>query len=104
MAGVAEHLKGFPRRYDQLKMPWFTQMQILDRPALELNPLNFHFFFFDFPPAKRVFVPDRQKSPEFYAIKNVKIKKEGHCQPAPPTPKKSKKSILIFANFFRFLC
>jgi hypothetical protein len=48
MAGVAKHLKGFPRRYAQLKMPWFTQMQILDQPILELNPLNFHLFFFGF--------------------------------------------------------
>jgi hypothetical protein len=54
MAGVAKHLKGFPRRYAQLKMPWFSQMQILDQPVLQLNPLNFHLFF-DFPPAKRVF-------------------------------------------------
>jgi hypothetical protein len=54
MAGVAKHLKGFPRRYAQLKMPWFSQMQILDQPVLELNPLNFHLSF-DFPPAERVF-------------------------------------------------
>ena len=45
MAGVAKHLKGFPMRYAQLKMPWFSQMQILDQPVLELNPLNFFFKF-----------------------------------------------------------
>jgi hypothetical protein len=32
--------------------PWCTQLQILDLPILELNPLNFDFFF-DFTPAKK---------------------------------------------------
>jgi hypothetical protein len=50
---------------------------------------------------------------EFYVLKNVKkkayscifnIKKnERPRQPALPTPNRSKKSILIFANFFAFL-
>jgi hypothetical protein len=39
--------------------PWRTQLQILDLPVLQLDPLNIHiflfFFFFYFPPAKRVF-------------------------------------------------
>jgi hypothetical protein len=68
MAGVAKHMKGFPRRYAQLKMPWFSQMQILDQPVLELNALNFHLLFFDFPPAKRVLSTRSSKSLEFYAI------------------------------------
>jgi hypothetical protein len=57
----------------------------------------------------------QKKSPEFYALKNVKKKRAYSCislkkkerqrHPAQPTPKKSEKSILIFANFFfRFLC
>jgi hypothetical protein len=78
MAGVAKHMNGFPRRYAQLKMPWFSQMQILDQPVLELNPLNFHlffFFFFDFPPAKRVLSSRSSKSSEFYAMKNVSKKR-----------------------------
>ena len=70
MAGVAKNLKGFPMRYAQLKMPWFSQMQILDQPVLELNPLNFHLFFFDFPPAKRVLSTRSSKSLEIYPIKN----------------------------------
>jgi len=59
---------------------------------------------------KGCFLSDRQKSPEFYAIKNVKkkkaysgIKKKKKKKTAPPgtaDPKKVKKSILIFANFF----
>ena len=73
---------------------------------------NFHNFLNSHQP-KGCFLSDRQKSPKFYTIKNVKKKKpiavfkkkkERQRQPAPPTPKRSKKSILIFANFFRFLC
>ena len=78
MAGVAKHLKGFPRRYAQLKMPWFSQMQILDQPVLELNPLNFHLFL-KFHQPKGCFLSDRQKSPEFYAIKNVKKRRAYSC-------------------------
>jgi hypothetical protein len=77
MAGVAKHLKGFPRRYAQLKMPWFTQMQILDQPVLVLNPLNFLLFFFDFPPAKRVLSTRSSKSLEFYPKKIFSKNKKG---------------------------
>ena len=49
-----------------------TQLQILDLPVLELNPLNFHLFFvFDFPPAKRVLSTRSSKSSEIYPIKKV---------------------------------
>ena len=50
--------------------PWCTQLQILDLPVRELNPLNFHVFF-DFPPAKRVLSTRSSKIPRIYAIKNV---------------------------------
>ena len=50
--------------------PWCTQLQILDLPVLELNPLNFHFFF-DFPPAKRVLSTRSSKSLEIYPIKHL---------------------------------
>jgi hypothetical protein len=58
---------------------------------------------------KGCFLSDRQKSPEFYTFKMKKKhiavlfffkKKERQRQSAPPTPNRSKKSILIFANFF----
>ena len=42
-----------------------TQLQILDLPVLELNPLNIHLFFFFsfyFPPAKRVLSTRSSKS------------------------------------------
>ena len=48
--------------------PWFTQLQILDQPVLELNHLNFHLFF-DFPPAERVLSTRSSKSLEIYTIK-----------------------------------
>ena len=70
--------------------------------------------FFDFPPAKRVLSTRSSKSPEIYPIKKVffpkrvqlykKKKTDRHWLPAPPTPKRSKKSILIFVIFFRLLC
>ena len=50
--------------------PWCTQLQILDLPVLELNPLNFHLFF-DFPPAKMVLSTRSSESPEIYPIKNI---------------------------------
>jgi hypothetical protein len=80
IAGVAKHLKGFPGRYAQLKMPWFSQMQILDQPVLELNPLNFllFFLFINFPPAKTVLSTRSSNSSEFYAIKNVSGKKKDY--------------------------
>ena len=49
--------------------PWCTQLQILNLPGLELNPLNFHLFF-DFPPAKRVLSTRSSKSPKIYHIKS----------------------------------
>jgi hypothetical protein len=45
-----------------------TQLQILDLPVLELNPLNFNlfrFFFVIFYQPKGCFPPDRQKVPKF---------------------------------------
>ena len=101
MAGVAKHLKGFPRRYAQLKMPWFSQMQILDQPVLQLNPLNFHLFLIFHQP-KGCFLPDRQQKPEFYAINffyyykkgtavlKIKIKSDTASQHR--RPRKSRKS------------
>ena len=44
--------------------PWCTQLQILDLPVLELNPLNFHLFLIFHQP-KGCFPPDRQKVPKF---------------------------------------
>ena len=48
--------------------PWCTQLQILDLPVLELNPLNFDLFGF-FTSQKGCLPPDRQKNPEIYRIK-----------------------------------
>ena len=84
------------------------------RSACQISKFqNFHNFL-NFHQPKGCFLSDRQKSPEFYAIKNVKKKayscifffflKQRQRQPAPPTPKRSKKSILIFANFFFDFC
>jgi hypothetical protein len=93
--------------------PWCTQLQIPDPPVKISKIQNFHNFL-NFHQPKGCFLPDRQKSPEFYAIKNVKKKKAYSCifflkkKTAPAStadPKKvKKKSILIFAHFFRFLC
>jgi hypothetical protein len=42
--------------------PWCTQLQILDLPALELNPLNSHIYIFlIFRQPKGCFPLDRQK-------------------------------------------
>ena len=82
------------------------------RSACQISKFqNFHNFLNPHQP-KGCFLSDRQKSPKFNAIKNVKkkepiavffiffLKKDRQRQPAPPTPKRSKKSILIFAHFF----
>jgi hypothetical protein len=42
-----------------------TQLQILDLPVLELDPLNIHLFFLIFHQPKGCFPPDRQKVSEF---------------------------------------
>jgi hypothetical protein len=64
--------------------PWCTQLQILDLPVLELNPLNFHIFFFDFPPAKTVLFTRSSKSPQIYTIINVFVFKRARiCKFSP---------------------
>jgi hypothetical protein len=56
---VRVHGKPFPHihtyKIQDQAGPWCTQLQILDLPVLELNPLNFDFFFFffDFSPVKK---------------------------------------------------
>jgi hypothetical protein len=54
--------------------PWFTQLQILDQPVLELNPLNFHLllFFFFSPHGEPVLITETAKAKrneirEFYS-------------------------------------
>jgi hypothetical protein len=74
---------------------------------------NFHNFLNSHQP-KGCFLSDRQKSPEFYPIKNVKKKRAYSCiilkkkerqrQPAPPTPKRSKKIDFDFCQFFFDFC
>ena len=38
-------LRPNPCRTTHQAGPWFTQMQILDQPVLELNPLKIHLFY-----------------------------------------------------------
>ena len=91
--------------------PGYTQLQILLSACQISKFQNFHNFLNSHQP-KGCFLPDRQKSPEFYPIKKVfffqkgtavkKRKKERHCQPAPPTPKRSKKNRFWFLPIFFF--
>ena len=91
---------------------WCTQMQILLSACQISKFQNFHNFLKSHQP-KGCFLSDRQKSPEFHLLKNVKKKKTYSCiffkkksdiasQHRRPQ-KGQKKSILIFANFFAFL-
>jgi hypothetical protein len=91
----------------------YTQMQILLSACQISKFQNFHNFLKSHQP-KGCFLSDRQKSPEFYLLKNVKkkeaysciLKKKRATAPASTAdPKKviKKKSILIFAIFFAFL-
>ena len=64
--------------------PWCTQLQILDLPVLELDPLNIHLLLFDFPPAKRVLSTISSKSPRIYTIKKVLfVKRVRICKFSP---------------------
>jgi hypothetical protein len=55
-----------------------TQLQILDLPVLELDPLNINLFL-DFQPAKRVLSTRSSKSSRICSIKNVfPPQKKGH--------------------------
>ena len=89
---------------------WCTQMQILLSACQISKFQNFHNFL-KFHQPKGCFLSDRQKSPEFYLLKNVKkkaysciLKEKRATAPASTAdPKKVKKSILIFAIFLVFL-
>ena len=106
-------LRPNPSRTRHQAGPWCTQLQILD-PRVKISKFKIPITFWISTSQKGAFCQIVKKSPEFYSLKNLKKepiavffynkKKERQRQPAPPTPKRSKKSILIFANFFRFLC
>ena len=51
--------------------PWCTQLQILDLHVLELDPLNFNPFFFDFSPAKKGAFHQIVKKSGNFRYKNV---------------------------------
>jgi hypothetical protein len=85
-------------------------MQIL-LSACQISKFQKFYNFLKSHQPKGCFLSDRQKSPEFYLLKNVKKKKpiavlkkkkERQRQPAPPTPKRSKKSIFDFCQFFLY--
>ena len=103
-------LRPNPCRTRRQAGPWCTQLQIVLSACQISKFQNFHNILNSHQP-KGCFLSYRQKSPEFYALKNVKKKpiavflfnkkkRERQRQPAPPTPKRSKNSILIFANIF----
>ena len=116
MAGVAKHLKGFlgAMASGVQAGPWCTLLQILD-PPVKISKSKISITFWIPSSQKGAFYQIvKKKSPEFYAIKNAKKKKLYICsciflkkkerqrQPALPTPRRSKNSILIFALFFDF--
>ena len=101
---------GRTRRTRHQAGPWCTQLQILLSACQISKFQNFHNFLKSHQP-KGCFLSDRQKSPEFYAIKNVEkkacscIKKKRATAPASTAdPKKVKKVDFDFCQFFFDFC
>ena len=76
--------------------PWCTQLQILDLPVLELNSLNFDFFF-DFSSAKKGAFHQIVKKSRNLPYKNVFV----FLTARPPENGTSCQDIRFFKNFFR---